>query len=100
MVGERTHPFVLPLTNPIYDPIQSWLNVLWSPLPTTTTTVPTDKSGVTPRPVKRRPPFAITPPTFTFSVTASAEAGDYYDEGGDDMVEDVVDKRTTFAAVT
>ena len=88
MVGGRTYPFVLSFTNPMYDPIQIRLNVLRSPLPTATTIVPTDESGATPQPEKRRPPFAITLPTFTFSVAAFAEAWEYDDEDEDDMVED------------
>ena len=86
MVGGRTYPFVLSFTNPMYDPIQIRLNVLRSPLPTTTTTDPTDESD-TIQPEKRRPPFAITLPAFTFSVAAFAEAWEY-DEDEDDMAED------------
>ena len=90
MVGGRTYPFILSFTNPMYDPIQIRLNVLRSPLPTTTTTTaaPTDESGTTPQPEKRRPPFAITLPPFTFSVAAFAEAWEYDDEDEDDMAED------------
>jgi dynactin-4 len=88
MVGGRTYPFVLSFTNPMYDPIQIRLNVLRSPLPTTATTAPTDESGAAPQPEKRRPPFAITLPTFTFSVAAFAEAWEYDDEDEDDTVDD------------
>ena len=88
MVGGRTYPFILSFTNPMYDPIQIRLNVLRSPVPTTTTTAPTDGSDAAPSPEKRRPPFAITLPTFTFSVAAFAEAWEYDDEDEDDMVED------------
>ena len=88
MVGGRTYPFILSFTNPMYDPIQIRLNVLRSPLPSATTTAPTDESDTTPQPEKRRPPFAITLPTFTFSVAAFAEAWEYDDEDEDDMVED------------
>lgn len=88
VVGGRTYPFVLSFTNPMYDPIQIRLNVLRSPLPTTATPAPTDESGTAPKPEKRRPPFAITLPTFTFSVAAFAEAWEYDDEDEDDMAED------------
>lgn len=86
MVGGRTYPFVLSFTNPMYDPIQIRLNVLRPPLPTTTT-APTDEPD-TAQPEKRRPPFAITLPAFTFSVAAFAEAWEYDDEDEDDMIED------------
>ena len=88
MVGGRTYPFVLSFTNPMYDPIQIRLNILRSPLPTTATTATTDESGTGPQPEKRRPPFAITLPTFTFSVAAFAEAWEYDDEDEEDAVED------------
>ena len=88
MAGGRTYPFILSFTNPMYDPIQIRLNVLRSPLPSATTIAPTDGSDTTPQPEKRRPPFAITLPTFTFSVAAFAEAWEYDDEDEDDMVED------------
>lgn len=67
----------------MYDPIHIRINVLRSPLPTTT--------GATEEPAqqeKRRPPFAITLPTHTFSVAAFAEAWEYDEEEDDDMVED------------
>ena len=88
MIGGRTYPFVLSFANPMYDPIQIRLNVLRSPLPTTTTAASTDESITAPQPEKRRPPFAITLPTFTFSVAAFAEAWEYDDDDEDDMVED------------
>ena len=88
MVGGRTYPFVLSFTNPMYDPIQIRLNVLRSPLPTTTTTAPTDEPDTAPQPEKRRPPFAITLPTFAFSVAAFAEAWEYDDEDDEDTNED------------
>jgi len=47
-----------------------------------------DESGAAPQPEKRRPPFAVTLPTFTFSVAAFAEAWEYDDEDEDDAVED------------
>ena len=68
----------------MYDPIQIRLNVLRSPLPTATTQGE-ESSG--PQPEKRRPSFAITLPTFTFSVAAFAEAWEYEDDD-DEMVED------------
>ena len=72
----------------MYDPIQVRLNVLRSPLPAAATTAPVDEPGAAPPPEKRRPPFAITLPTFAFSVAAFAEAWEYDDEDEDDMVED------------
>ena len=87
MIGGRTYPFVLSFTNPMYDPIQIRLNVLRSPLPTATTAAPTDDPG-TAQQEKRRPPFAITLPTHSFSVAAFAEAWEYEDEDEDGMVED------------
>ena len=88
MVGGRTYPFVLSFTNPMYDPIQIRLNVLRSPLPITTTTAPTGEPDAPPSPEKRRPPFAISLPAFTFSVAAFAEAWEYDDEDEDGMVDD------------
>jgi dynactin 4 len=85
MVGGRTYPFVLSFTNPMYDPIHIRLNVLRSPLPTTATA--TDEPGTAQR-EKRRPPFAITLPTHTFSVAAYAEAWEYDEDDDDGMVED------------
>ena len=85
MVGGRTYPFVLSFTNPMYDPIHIRLNVLRSPLPTTTAA--TDEPGAAQQ-EKRRPPFAITLPTHTFSVAAFAEAWEYDEEDDDDAIED------------
>ena len=100
MVGGRTYPFVLSFTNPMYDPIQIRLNVLRSPLPTAAAS--TDESGVA-QPEKRRPPFAITLPTFTFSVAAFAEAWEYEDEDedmADDEYADLADDRKQASAPT
>jgi len=58
------------------------------PSPTTTTTVPTDKSGTTPRPEKQCPPFAITLPAFMLSVATFTDAWEYDDEGGDGVIDD------------
>jgi hypothetical protein len=73
------------------DPIQVRLNVLRSPISTTT-----DESGIAP-PQERRLSFAITLPTFAFSVAAFAEAWDYDEEDKDGMAgdghEDLVDAR-------
>ena len=85
MVAGRTYPFVLSFTSPMYDPIHVRLNVLRSPVPNTSTG--TDEPG-TAQQEKRRPPFAITLPTHTFSVAAFAEAWEYDEEDGDDMTED------------
>ena len=101
MVGGRTYPFVLSFTNPMYDPIHIRINVLRSPLPTTT--LSTDEPG-TAQQEKRRPPFAITLPTHTFSVAAFAEAWEYDEEDDDNMVEDehadLVDGRRHASAST
>jgi len=85
VVGGRIYPFVLSFMNPMHDPTQIRLNDLRSHPPTTTIAVPTDESCTTPQSEKRRPPFAITLPTFTFSVVAFAKAWEY-DE--DNMVGD------------
>jgi dynactin-4 len=47
-----------------------------------------DESGTAPPHEKRRPPFAITLPTFAFSVAAFVEAWEYDEEDEDDTVED------------
>jgi dynactin-4 len=56
-----------------------------------------EESDTSPPQEKRRPPFAITLPTFTFSVAAFAEAWEYDDEDEDDVIEeeyaDLVDDR-------
>jgi len=100
MNAGRTYPFVLSFTNPMYDPIHIRVNVLRSPLPTTTAA--TDEPGAVQQ-EKRRPPFAITLPTHTFSVAAFAEAWEYEDED-EDMVEgehaDPVDGRRQASAST
>ena len=99
MFGGRAYPFVLSFTNPMYDPIQIRINVLRSPVPTAA--APTDESG-TAQPEKRRPPFAITLPTYTFSVAAFAEAWEYDED--EDMIEDehadLVDDRRHASAST
>ena len=73
------------------DPIQVLLNVLRSPLSTTT-----DESGIAPL-EKRRLPFAITLLTFAFSVATFAEASEYDEEDRDGMGgdghKDLVDAR-------
>ncbi|KAF9783108.1 dynactin p62 family-domain-containing protein [Thelephora terrestris] len=99
MFGGRTYPFVLSFTNPMYDPIQIRINALRSPV--STTTVQTDETGPA-QPEKRRPPFAITLPTYAFSVAAFAEAWEYDED--DDMIEDehadLVDDRRHASAST
>jgi hypothetical protein len=59
-----------------------------------------DESGTSPPQEKRRPPFAITLPTFAFSVAAFTKAWEHDGEDEDDMVEDehadLVDDRRRF----
>ena len=82
MVGEVR----LVIPNPMYDLIQTRLNVLRSP-------PPYDYNGSNGRvrcnsTEKRRPPPATTPPTPIPSAAAFAKAREYNDEKEDNMVED------------
>jgi hypothetical protein len=62
--GRRTDVPVRVIVHELkYNPIQIRLNVLHSPLPTTTATAPTDESGAAPQHKKRRPPFTIAIPS-------------------------------------
>ena len=75
------------------------LDVLPSPLSTAT-----DESGMAPPQEKRCLPFAITLPTFAFSVAAFAKAWEYNEEDKDGMGgdghEDLVDaQRHTLASI-
>lgn len=82
MHAGKTYPFHLALSNPLYDPIQVRLSVQRMHVSTATTT-----GGSSPEKA-RRPPFAISLPTSTFSVAAFAEAWEYEDDedmfGADD----------------
>jgi dynactin-4 len=61
---------------------------LRSPLPAATATAPKDESGTAPPQERQRPPFAITLPTFAFSIAAFTKAWEHDGEDEDDMVED------------
>ncbi|KAF8195469.1 dynactin p62 family-domain-containing protein [Pholiota molesta] len=82
MHAGKTYPFHLALSNPLYDPIQVRLSVQRMHVSTASTT------GGSPQEKARRPPFAISLPTSTFSVAAFAEAWEYEDDedmfGADD----------------
>ena len=69
MHAGKTYPFHLALSNPLYDPIQVRLSVQRMHV---STSVPGEKA--------RRPPFAVSLPTSTFSVAAFAEAWEYEDD--------------------
>jgi dynactin-4 len=79
MHAGKTYPFHLALSNPLYDPIQIRLSVQRVHVSSTSKDVG-EKS--------RRPPFAVSLPTSSFSVAAFAEAWEYEDDedmfGGDD----------------
>lgn len=80
----KTYPFHLFFTNPMYDPIQVRINVQRAAIPPSTATSPVD--GTTQE--KRRPPFAVSIPTSTFTVAAFAEAWEYDDEDDEDMFDE------------
>jgi len=74
MHAGKTYPFHLALSNPLYDPIQVRLSVQRMHVATAPT-----KEGTSPEKA-RRPPFAISLPTSSFSVAAFAEAWEYEDD--------------------
>lgn len=85
MHAGKTYPFHLSLSNPLYDPIQVRLSVQRMHVSSTSSKATSDKT--------RRPPFAISLPTASFSVAAFAEAWEYEDdedmfgvEDGDDVL--------------
>jgi dynactin 4 len=84
MIAGKTYPFHLSFTNPMYDPIQVRINVQRAPISPASASSPTEVSTTE----KRRPPFAVSLPTSTFTVAAFAEAWEYDDEDEDDMFED------------
>lgn len=70
MQAGLTYPFHLSITNPLYDPIQVRLSVQRMH------TSGDKEKG-------RRPPFAISLPTSSFTIAAFAEAWEYDDEDED-----------------
>jgi len=74
MHAGKTYPFHLGLSNPLYDPIQVRLSVQRMHVATAPA-----KEGASPEKA-RRPPFAISLPTSSFSVAAFAEAWEYEDD--------------------
>ncbi|KAF9483489.1 dynactin p62 [Pholiota conissans] len=74
MQAGKTYPFHLALSNPLYDPIQVRLSVQRMHVSTASS-----KDGTSSEKA-RRPPFAISLPTSTFSVAAFAEAWEYEDD--------------------
>ncbi|PPR00431.1 hypothetical protein CVT24_004492 [Panaeolus cyanescens] len=74
MQAGRTYPFHLALSNPLYDPIQVRLSVQRMHISTAA-----PKEGQSPEKA-RRPPFAISLPTSSFTVAAFAEAWEYEDD--------------------
>jgi dynactin-4 len=74
MHAGKTYPFHLALSNPLYDPIQVRLSVQRMHVATAPA-----KEGASPEKA-RRPPFAISLPTSSFSVAAFAEAWEYEDD--------------------
>lgn len=73
MLAGKTYLFHLALSNPLYDPIQVRLSVQRVHVSTT-------KDGTPGSEKSRRPPFAISLPTSSFSVAAFAEAWEYEDD--------------------
>ena len=74
MHAGKTYLFQLALSNPLYDPIQVRLSVQRVHVSATT------KDGTPSGEKSRRPPFAVSLPTSSFSVAAFAEAWEYEDD--------------------
>ena len=72
MYAGKTYAFHLALTNPLYDPIQVRLSVQRMH-------VAVSSDGTIPEKA-RRPPFAVSLPTSSFTVAAFAEAWEYEDD--------------------
>jgi dynactin-4 len=72
MYAGKTYPFHLALTNPLYDPIQVRLSVQRMHVAVSADGTVPDKA--------RRPPFAVSLPTTSFTVAAFAEAWEYEDD--------------------
>lgn len=72
VIAGKTYPFHLALTNPLYDPIQVRLSVQRMH-------VAASSDGAVPEKA-RRPPFAVSLPTASFTVAAFAEAWEYEDD--------------------
>ncbi|KAJ7746579.1 dynactin subunit 4, partial [Mycena metata] len=75
----KTYPFHLALTNPLYDPIQVRLTVQRVHAPAAAS------SGRASPEKARRPPFAVSLPSSSFTIAAFAEAWEYEDDEDDDM---------------
>ncbi|KAJ7039514.1 dynactin p62 family-domain-containing protein [Mycena alexandri] len=75
----KTYPFHLALTNPLYDPIQVRLTVQRVHAPAASS------SGRASPEKARRPPFAVSLPSSSFTIAAFAEAWEYEDDEDDDM---------------
>ncbi|KAF9533076.1 dynactin subunit 4 [Crepidotus variabilis] len=75
MHAGKTYLFQLALSNPLYDPIQVRLSVQRMHVSTAAA-----KEGASSTEKARRPPFAVSLPTSTFSVAAYAEAWEYDDD--------------------
>ena len=86
MIAGKTYPFLVALTNPLYDPITVRLAVQRQQVSTQGATGTTDDftalSGApsTPAPAHRRPPFAISLPSSSFGIAPFAEAWEYEDD--------------------
>jgi dynactin 4 len=85
MLAGKTYPFHLSFTNPMYDPIQVRLAVQRASVSPAATT---SSEASTATAEKRRPPFAVSLPTSSFSVAAFAEAWEYDEEDDDNMFDD------------
>ncbi|KAK7048646.1 dynactin subunit 4 [Favolaschia claudopus] len=77
----KTYPFQLALTNPLYDPIQVRLTVQRVHAPASSS------SGRASPEKARRPPFAVSLPSTSFSIAAFAEAWEYDLDDEDDLDE-------------
>lgn len=73
MMAGKTYPFHLALTNPLYDPIHVRLTVQRSQQHSSVTNPPENDKP-------RRPPFAVSLPTSTFSIAPFAEDWEYEDD--------------------
>ena len=85
MIAGKTYPFLVALTNPLYDPISVRVAVQRQQMPTQGVHT-TEETGLslnppsTPAPGHRRPPFAITLPSSSFEIAPFAEAWEYEDD--------------------
>lgn len=81
LIAGKTYPFLVALTNPLYDPISVRLAVQRQQIPAQSAHV-TDEVGTSsaPAPSLRRPPFAISLPSSSFEIAPFAEAWEYEDD--------------------